>query len=140
MLEEIKFNVKSVKPTNRMLSEVLGESYKYWEAIQNFLEEEYGNVIEEWKYYGQKYGWSLKLLQKKRNLFFFIPHEKSFVIGFVFGDKAVSVIEKSKLPKKTIEEIKNAKKYMEGRGLRIEIKSQKEVEIIKILIKIKVDN
>jgi len=34
------------------------------------------------------------------------------IIVFVFGDKAVLEIEKSDLPKKIIDEVANAKKYM----------------------------
>jgi len=66
---------KSVKPTNEMLSGALGQSYKYWEEIKNSLENQYGPLIEEWKYYSATSGWTLKLLLKKRNLFFFAPCE-----------------------------------------------------------------
>ena len=40
--------------------------------------------------------------------------------------------------KKIIDEIKGAIKYAEGRGLRIEVKSQKDVDLIKKLIMIKI--
>jgi hypothetical protein len=134
------FMDKSIKPDNRKLSKVLGASYKYWEEIKKSLTNEYGELIEEWKYYGQKSGWTLKLLLKKRNLFFFAAYNKYFVIVFVFGEKAVAAIEKSDLPKKLIEELRNAKKYVEGRGLRIEVRKKSDIEIIKKLVAIKVSN
>ncbi len=37
-------------------------------------------------------------------------------------------------------ELKNARKYAEGRGLRIDIKSAKDVENIRKLVEIKVKN
>jgi signal transduction histidine kinase len=37
-------------------------------------------------------------------------------------------------------ELKNARKYSEGRGLRIEVKSAKDVENIRKLVEIKVKN
>ena len=123
-MSENVFTDKSVKPNDLLLSEVLGTKYKYWDEIRTSLRNSYEGLIEEWKYYGQKYGWSLKLLLKKRNLFFFTAYKKYFIIGFVFGDKAVSIIEKSDLPKNMIDELKNAKKYAEGRGLRVEIKKR----------------
>lgn len=134
------FSDKSIKLNNQKLAETLGASYKYWEEIKKSLRDEYGELVEEWKYYGQKYGWSLKLLYKKRNLFFFTVYEKYFRIGFTFGDKAVSVIEKSDLPKDMIEELKNAKKYVEGRGLRIEVKKPGDVINIVKLVGIKINN
>lgn len=105
---------KSVKPDNQMLAEVLGTSYKLWEKIKSSLINDYGKLDEDWKYYGQKIGWTLKLLYKKRNLFFFTPYEKYFQIAFVFGDKAVAVVGQSDLSLTIIDEIKNARKYAEG--------------------------
>jgi hypothetical protein len=56
------------------------------------------------------------------------------------GDKAVSAVEKSDLPKDMISALKNARKYIEGRGLRVEVKSASDVENVKMLIDIKVKN
>jgi len=134
------FTDKSHEPTEQDLSENLGPTYKLWEEIKKSLSDEYGHLAEEWKYYGQKYGWSLKLFYKKRNLFFFTVYGKYFRMGFTFGDKAVSAIEKSDLPKSIIEELKNAKKYVEGRGVRIEVKRQSDVENIIRLVGFKINN
>jgi hypothetical protein len=131
---------KSLKPTNEMLSGALGQSYKYWEEIKNSLENQYGPLIEEWKYYSATSGWTLKLLLKKRNLFFFAPCEKYFRLAFIFGDKAVSAVEKSDLPLKMVQELKSAKRYVEGRGLRLEIKKKTDVKNIITLVAIKINN
>jgi hypothetical protein len=131
---------KTFKPDNQMLAEVLSTSYKLWEKIKSSLINDYGKLDEEWKHYGQKIGWTFKLLYKKRNLFFFTPYEKYFQIAFVFGDKAVAVIEKSDLPRSIIEEIKNARKYVEGRGLHITVKKQSDVKIVLKLTEIKINN
>ena len=131
---------KTVKPDNQMLAGVLGTSYKLWEKIKSSLINDYGKLDEEWKYYGQKIGWTLKLLYKKRNLFFLTPYEKYFQIAFVFGDKAVAVIEQSDLSLSIIDEIKNARKYVEGRGLRIKVKKQSDVKIVLKLTEIKINN
>ena len=139
-MESSVFVDKSIQPDNDRLSQVLGETGKFWEAIKNHIKENHGDVTEEWKFYSPKYGWTLKMLLKKRNLFFFTPLDGYFRLGFVFGDKAVSVIEKSDLPGDIITELKNARKYAEGRGLRIEIKNQEDVENVKKLIDIKISN
>jgi hypothetical protein len=131
---------KSVKPTNEMLSGALGQSYKYWEEIKNTLENQYGPLIEEWKYYSASSGWTLKLLLKKRNLFFFTPYEKYFRLAFIFGDKAVSAVEKSDLPVKMVQELKSAKRYVEGRGLRLEVKKKTDIKNIITLVAIKINN
>jgi len=131
---------KNAKPNNDQIKENLGSTGSHWDTIKNYLVENIGDVNEEWKFYNTKSGWILKNMLKKRNLFFFTPFEEYFRIAFVFGDKAVAEVEKSELP----EEIKNAlidaRKYMEGRGISIEVKNEEDVEVVKKLVEIKVNN
>jgi len=134
------FADRSLKPTDKMLSETLGKSYELWQAIRNALAETYGPLTEEWKFYGSNSGWTLKLLLKKRNLFFFFPSKKFFRIAFVFGDDAVRQVEHSSLPAAMIQELKNAKRYAEGRGLRLEVRKKADVNNIVTLTAIKVRN
>jgi hypothetical protein len=134
------FADKAAKPDGPMLAKALGKSYPLWREIKEHLKVEYGDLTEEWKFYGQKSGWILKTLRKKRNLFFFVPLEGSFSVSFVFGDKAVAAAEQSDLPRSLVAELKSARKYAEGRGLRIDVKSATDVEHIKKLVEIKVNN
>lgn len=134
------FEDKDARPDNKMLAKALGKSNRLWQIIKKHLKAEYGELIEDWRFYGQKSGWILKTLRKKRNLFFFIPLKDSFQISFVFGEKAVAVVEKNGLPQELITELKNARKYAEGRGLRIDVKSSADVENIEKLVEIKVNN
>ncbi|MHC4489085.1 MAG: DUF3788 domain-containing protein [Planctomycetota bacterium] len=134
------FGDKAAKPTDQMLAKALGQSNRLWEEIKKHLKAEYGQLIEEWKFYGQKSGWILKTLRKKRNLFFFIPFEGAFRVSFVFGDKAVAAAERSDLPQDLITTLKNARKYAEGRGLKIDVKRSTDVEHIKKLVEIKINN
>ncbi len=124
-LRENVFNDKAAVPDGNSCLKALGKSGKYWGEIRNSAEESFGPLTEEWMYYGPKFGWTMKLLSKKRNLLFFVAMKGSFGVAFVFGDKAVAAIEKSGLPKKLIVELRNAAKYVEGRGLRLEIKDAK---------------
>ena len=134
------FDDKTTEPNDKMLAGVLGKSNQLWQEITKNLKAKYGELIEEWKFYGQKSGWILKTLRKKRNLFFFIPLKGSFQVSFVFGDKAVAAVEKSGLPQELITELKDARKYAEGRGLRIDVKRSADVEHIIKLVEIKVNN
>jgi hypothetical protein len=131
---------KSQQPDDQMLSDALGGTHQILEEIKKHLKSVYGEVIQEWKFYGEKYGWQLKTLRKKRNLFFIIPYDGYFTQGFIFGDKAISAIEDSDLPDDIKETLRNAKKYAEGRGLSIDVRSSEKIEIIKKLIEIKINN
>ena len=124
-------------PDDEILSGVLGASFKNWTEIKTSITEQHGATREEWKYYGAKSGWVLKLLLKKRNLFFLIPDKKHFTIGFVFGDRAVDAIGRSTLPATMISEVRKARRYAEGRGLRIEVRNRTTVKQILKLVEIK---
>ncbi len=132
------FNDKLVKPDDQRIKKALDDNYKCWKELRTSLDKEYGDLKEEWKFYGQKLGWTLKLFYKKRNLFFSSVYDGYFVISFVYGDKAVAVIKESDLPDGIISELMNAKKYAEGRGLRIEVRKEDDVKTILKLVKIKI--
>ena len=124
---------KLAKPDDQALVSALGKTYPLWAEIEKHIATTLGESVEEWKYYGLKSGWTMKTLYKKRNLFFFTACEGYFRIAFVFGDRAVAEIVSSDLPKAVIEEITNAKKYAEGRGIRIDVKTRRDVNLSKNL-------
>jgi hypothetical protein len=131
---------KLTKPDDQALVSALGKTYPLWAEIEKHISTTLGESVEEWKYYGLKSGWTMKTLYKKRNLFFFTACKGYFRIAFVFGDRAVAEIVTSDLPKAMIEELTNAKKYAEGRGIRIDVKTRRDVESVKKLIAIKLMN
>jgi hypothetical protein len=134
------FDNKSFVPDDTLLQEALGKTNETWEDIKKYIIAKYPDIRYEWKYYSQKSGWILKVLSKKRNLFFVVPQQNYFRISFVFGDKAVDVIDKSDLPNEIKTTLRNAQKYAEGRGLRLEVKDKEHVKNIKKLIEIKIKN
>jgi hypothetical protein len=133
------FENKNEKPDKRTLKKALGPSYTYFETIKSQIEKTYGMMTEEWKYYSVSSGWTLKMLLKKRNLFFCTPCENYFRVSFVFGDKAVDAIAKSDLPSRIINELTTARRYMEGRGLRIEVKKKSDIPMIMKLVDFKLN-
>lgn len=134
------FGDKTSKPDELMLHQALGNSFMLWMEIRDFLNSKFENSAEEWKFYNSKSGWLLKTLVKKRNLFFFVPKQGYFSLSFIFGDKAAAEIERSNLPQDIIESLKKAVKYMEGRGINLEIKTGEDVKVVQRLIEIKTNN
>jgi len=61
-------------------------------------------------------------------------------MAFVFGDKAAVVVEESDLSQEIKESLWNARKYTEGRGVPIKVKTAADVEKIKKLVEIKNKN
>lgn len=132
------FNAKDNKPDERSFQAALGKSIALWKRIRLHINDKYGRTAEEWKYYGPSSGWTLKVLLKKRNLFFLKPHKGYFKIAFVFGEKAVAAIEKSSLPSSIKTDLAKARKYVEGRGLRLDVKREKDLNDVIKLIGVKI--
>lgn len=126
------------KPTEAMLLRELGKKGALWKELRDHVQHAHGPLKPEWKYYGAKYGWGMKMFKGSRNLFFLRAEKGTFVIGFLFGEKAFEAAKKSDLPAETIQELVDAKKYAEGRGISIGVKSKKSVTIVETLVRIKV--
>jgi len=58
-----------------------------------------------------------------------VPNFEWFKAGFVFGDKAVTEVEQSDLPEEIKVTLKNTKKYAEGPGFSMDVKSPELIEI-----------
>jgi hypothetical protein len=77
---------------------------------------------------------------KKRAIIYFLPRKEYFMVAFVFGDKATAKIMDSAVSSDIKERLSIAKKYAEGRGIRIEIRDESLVKDIETLIEIKLGN
>ena len=128
---------KSIIPTETMLAEILGGTQYLWDNIAQWVKDKYPPVTEEWTYAGKNYGWSYRLKQKKRTILYFIPQDGYFQNAFVFGDKAVEVILQGDFPEDVKRELRNARKYAEGRGIRVEVRREEVVEVVKGLVGVK---
>jgi len=61
-------------------------------------------------------------------------------VAFVFGQKATDIVLAGDILPEIKTELKQARKYAEGRGIRIDIKNDQRIQDIKKLIEIKLAN
>ncbi len=134
------FQDKATIPTEENLIESLGNAYELWKHVQDIVMDLYPAGFAEWNYPGKKYGWSFRIKDKKRAIIYFLPRDKYFKLAFVFGQKATDLIMDSDISTAIKEELEQAKKYAEGRGIRITIKDDLLIPDIKKLIEIKLSN
>lgn len=137
-MAEKLFNQKATPPVESELKEALGSSYFVLGEIRKFIQEEIGPTREEWKYYGKKYGWALKTFLKKRNLFFVGIYEGYFVISFIFGTRTEEAVLSSDVSDSLKEELRNSRKYAEGKSLQIDVFDEVQLQSIRKLIRLKV--
>ena len=123
-----------------MLAKTLGKKYQLWKDIAEHVVEKYPKATEEWKYYSAKYGWSFRLKDKKRNIIYMTPSDGFIIVAFMFGEKGVAEAQESSLPQPIKDELRNAKKYVEGRVLRLQVRTPADVANVKKLVDIKIAN
>jgi hypothetical protein len=131
---------KLKQPTDDELTEALGPAQAIWNQLLDELADQYNLVVQEWNSYSPKAGWAMRLKLKKRNIVYLSPCQGCFLVSFALGDKAIQAARKSKLPKRVIKIIDEAKRYAEGTAIRLEVKKPKDIDIVKQLTGIKLDN
>lgn len=119
-------------PTEAEIAAALGATYPLWTEIIASVP-----AVPEWKYYGAKSGYGLKLLEKKRNLCFMSLGEGNFHFAIVFGEKAFARALESDLDEELVQLLRDAPKYPEGHGVRLTVTSPADVTRIRRLLKIK---
>jgi len=137
-MEDISiFTDKKIVPKESDLAEILGQTHKLWISLCEYTISKYPDGRQEWNFPGQKYGWSFRIKDKKRTIIYLLPRKHFFKVAFVFGDKAVNEIMLSNISDDIKNELSIAKKYAEGRGIRIEISNENQIQDIEKLINIK---
>lgn len=96
------------KPSAEELSAALGLTGAIWNRLVEAMAEKYGVTVQEWTSYSPKYGWSLRLKLKKRNILYMAPRKGCFQVAFILGDKAMQAVKQIKLPQPVAKAIENA--------------------------------
>jgi hypothetical protein len=134
------FTDKVIIPDDAQFAVAIGSTLALFESIRNFICKNYGDTTTEWKFYGPKSGWVLKILQKKKNLFFVIPCNGYFKVAFTFGEGAFERMMVSDLPDCIKEQWKEATNHTEGRTVQFDVKDQSDYNLLTRHIEIKLRN
>jgi hypothetical protein len=134
------FDDKSKKPQTADLRVTLGRSGAHWESLIAHLEAEFAPLDQTWNFSGAKWGWSLRVKHKKRTILYLTPCNKHFLVGFALGEKAVKAAHACPLSGSILAAIDAAPKYAEGRGVRVEVKTKKDLVDVKKLSAVKMAN
>jgi len=127
-------------PSDAALAAVLGSAKSAWDQFLAELAQECGANVQEWNRYSPKAGWSLRVKRKARTIVWLAPCLGCFRVAFIFGDKAMQAARQRKWSKCVIKVMDEAPKYSEGTGIRLEVKSARDIGMLKKLAAIKLAN
>ena len=134
------FGDRSKEPLQGELTAVLGEAAKLWDQLISDIRSRFDPLAEDWGYSGKKWGWALRLKHKKRAVLYLTPSNGFFYAGLSLGQKAVDAAHDSDLPTSVLDIIDNSQKFAEGRGVRLEVRSDLDVRAVGQLAGIKMAN
>lgn len=134
------FISKPSQPSDKELAAALGPAKAVWDQLLADLSDEHDVNDHEWKCHSLKWGWSLRVKRKQRTIVWLSPRPGSFEVLFILGDKAMRALREIKLPQRVIKVVNDAPKYPEGTGVRLEVKSSRDIGTLKKLAAIKQAN
>ncbi len=134
------FDNKSKHPVDKELAKTLGSTFLLWNKLKTRIVAKFAPVSEEWGYSSQSMGWGLRLKRDKRAILYMTPCQGYFLTSFALGEKAVQAAHASGLPTSILTAIDGATKYTEGRGVRLVVKTAKDMRNIEKLAAIKMAN
>ena len=130
-MEERIFTDKSYIPTEETLKTGLGKAYSYYKKLNVLVI----NYLKNWSF-TKNSGWSLKCYDKKKALFYLIPLKEEIKISLTLRENEKnSILKEQSLDISILNKIENAKKYIEGYAIQLNISTEKEYSIFKKLIR-----
>lgn len=127
-------------PEDGEVRAVLARAAGAWNDLHAAICAAHAPVSEKWSYSGKAYGWSLQLRQKKRTILYMIPSTGHFVAAFALSEKACATAREARLPAPILSAIAKAPKYPEGRAVRLEVRTKKDLATIVSLAAIKMES
>jgi len=119
-------------PTDDEVRALLGRSFPLYQAVLTLAP-----VRPEWRFYGPKYGWSLKLFEKKRNLCYVGVEKGELSVAFILGEKARARALDADLPASLADQVQHARKYPEGYGVTLKLSRKADLDSVRRLLEIK---
>ena len=124
------FHRKDAFPDSPLLRRELGAVHRFYEELLTLVDD----YAFEWKFYGDKYGWMLKVAKKGKALLYVVPQGGAFRISCAVREKEREVLLAARLPAKVKEELRAAKRYPEGYPLRLLVEGEAGMKAVRLLI------
>ena len=131
------FDDKARQPTDAELARALKGSFVFWNELKKRIASTFTPLTFEWGFTSKTTGWGLRLKHKERIILYMTPCEGHFLASFALGEKAVQAAHEANLPSSIVKILDSARKYAEGRGVRLKVKSARDVRNIEKLAVVK---
>ena len=124
------------------LEAALGRSHALWTRLLADLEAGFGPLAHRWSHSAKTGNWALqlKLAAKQRTLVYLVATGGHVQAAFALGEKACAAARAAALPAAVLEAIERAPRYPEGRGVRLDVRTRRDLPGVLRLAAIKRDH
>jgi hypothetical protein len=126
-----------MEPDSRKLAAELGTAKAAWDGIVAAVAASHGPVEQEWRPSKSAFGSMCLLRRKKKTLLYLTPGKGEVVVAVVLGERAVGLALAADLPEEIKALIREARPYVEGRGIRFPARTMADVPVVTMLVAIK---
>ncbi len=118
----------------------LGDARARWAELESGLRSMFAPLTEHWSYSGKSLGWLLQLKRGKTTVVNLVPGRGDFVASLALTARACEAAEASDLSPATKAVVRESPKYSEGRGVRIAVRTRRDVADVLKLAAIRMAN
>lgn len=129
---------KNIFPSDEYLQSIIGDKMVMWQKLLRYVNDNYKDITEEWRYYNDGKQWLFKIQQKKKTIFWASILKDTFRITFYFGNKAETVIEGSTIPQKIKDDFRDSRRFGTLRPITTIVNENQDLDNIIKLIDVKV--
>jgi hypothetical protein len=120
-------------PTAGELAKLLGDALPAFKALVKSRD----GRTSEWRRYSAKTPWVVKVSQGDRTLYYAKPLPEAIEATVVLGDRAAEAALAGAVSRHLHESIRSAKRYPEGRPVRVMVKGMADLGAIEELVAVK---
>ena len=128
---------KNIFPKDEIIFSFIGKYREHWLSLFNALDSEHPEFTKEWRYYNDGKSWLMKVVHKKKTVFWLSVIEGTFRITAYFTDKAAGAIRASTLSAPLKEQFETGRSLGKLRPITITFKKKSDVEDARTLIALK---
>ena len=121
-------------PTASDVATLLGNAYAPFKVLTSRP-----GAVSEWRRYGKGGPWVVKVGEGDRTLFYVAPKSGHCEVTVVLGERAVAAALAGRVEKKLHSSIREAKSYVEGRPVRVLVRTKADVKAVEELVAVKLD-
>lgn len=134
------FGDKDSPPADGSLSDHLKDSMRSWQKLDAEVRKLCPDVEGVWKFPTKGAGWTWTERSGKRNILYRQPCEGYFRATIVLGERAAEKALSGTLPDHVKTAIKEARPYMEGRSIPVDVRGDGDVAAVAELLRIKLSD